>query len=408
MTKEWTEIKSRKRNKVINSSDEEFSESEINFKKSKQEGATSRHQQNSKSQGETHLTEIKAAKPIFAAVNYVDVKNMCNNLKLKSRPTFKISGNSKTQIISELLSDKEIIIEALKTNQIGYHTFSEPSQKSKSFVLKGFYKEDCNVVLENIKSAGIEASKVTKPFKSDTLYLVQFDSAAKINVNQLNHNHRVIDYMAVKWEVLKNRSIPLQCHKCQRWGHSATNCGFKYRCMKCVEPHSVGECKRVPKFDDKPNCINCKGAHAANYRQCPEYIAYCKKKEAPKSAKVPKFSVANRITQQQLKDDVQFPKLISESPAVGPVQLIQPQTSTFANKVRQRENVSLTQNYYPQTQATRLSALQESLMNIPNIDESLEMFEKLITNLKKYPDSKRRCKFLLEFFGDICLTENGS
>jgi hypothetical protein len=46
----------------------------------------------------------------------------------------------------------------------------------------------------------------------------------------LNTHHKIIDNMLIKWEKFQKstRSVT-QCHKCQRYGHSAVNCGHKYR-----------------------------------------------------------------------------------------------------------------------------------------------------------------------------------
>jgi hypothetical protein len=47
---------------------------------------------------------------------------------------------------------------------------------------------------------------------------------------------------------------PLQCKRCQRFGHSQRNCGYVPRCVACVETHVSGDCS-TPKQQLK--CCSC-------------------------------------------------------------------------------------------------------------------------------------------------------
>jgi hypothetical protein len=58
---------------------------------------------------------------------------------------------------------------------------------------------------------------------------------------------------------------PLQCKRCQRFGHTQRNCGYPPRCVACGEAHLSGECS-TPKQQLK-RC-SCGGNHTANYRGC--------------------------------------------------------------------------------------------------------------------------------------------
>jgi hypothetical protein len=58
---------------------------------------------------------------------------------------------------------------------------------------------------------------------------------------------------------------PLQCKRCQRFGHSeARNCSYAPRCVACGEAHLSGECS-TPK---ELTCCGCGGNHTANCRGC--------------------------------------------------------------------------------------------------------------------------------------------
>jgi hypothetical protein len=58
---------------------------------------------------------------------------------------------------------------------------------------------------------------------------------------------------------------PLQCRRCQRFGHTQRNCGYAPRCVACGEGQLSGECS-TPK--EQLKCCGCGGNHNANYRGC--------------------------------------------------------------------------------------------------------------------------------------------
>ncbi len=212
------------------------------------------------------------------------------------------------------------IIRALKSASIDHYTFSEKSEKPTSYVLKGFYDAPCNEVLKRVNEAGISATKVTILVRKVdfSFYLVHI-SSQNINRNVLNHNHRIIDNIVVKWENLKKSTKgPTQCYNCQRWGHSSQNCGFKFRCVKCTENHPVGQCKRTTR-DGSAKCVNCNGDHAANHRQCQAFTMYSnriKKQNQHKSISLDQhhlMKTSNHIKQlpTQLRlDSTNFPPLV--------------------------------------------------------------------------------------------------
>ena len=59
---------------------------------------------------------------------------------------------------------------------------------------------------------------------------------------------------------------PLQCFKCQSFGHLANDCKKDKVCIRCAQVHE-GRCQVKD-----PVCINCKGQHQANYKQCPKRV----------------------------------------------------------------------------------------------------------------------------------------
>ncbi|OXU16259.1 hypothetical protein TSAR_009039 [Trichomalopsis sarcophagae] len=78
-------------------------------------------------------------------------------------------------------------------------------------------------------------------------------------------------YQRIKWELLRKKEI-YQCRKCQRLGHTSSNCGLKYRCVKCKNDHKPGECGIAKESVNKSALyrVNCEEyGHPASYRGCP-------------------------------------------------------------------------------------------------------------------------------------------
>nr|XP_042912113.1 uncharacterized protein LOC122272451 [Parasteatoda tepidariorum] len=59
---------------------------------------------------------------------------------------------------------------------------------------------------------------------------------------------------------------PIRCFKCQKFGHSTSNCRGKETCSRCSQPdHSFKTCSLPEK------CVNCTESHSANSRNCPKW-----------------------------------------------------------------------------------------------------------------------------------------
>ncbi|GBP67583.1 hypothetical protein EVAR_98637_1 [Eumeta japonica] len=53
------------------------------------------------------------------------------------------------------------------------------------------------------------------------------------------------------------KGMPGQCHRCQLYGHAASNCHAQPRCVKCLVPHCTKDCERKKEAGGKPSCCNC-------------------------------------------------------------------------------------------------------------------------------------------------------
>jgi hypothetical protein len=98
---------------------------------------------------------------------------------------------------------------------------------------------------------------------------------------------------------------PLQCKRCQRFGHTQRYCSYAPRCVACCEAHPSGECGSSKQ---QLQCCCCRGNHTANYRGCVKW------KEA-KAALAKRTPLGNK---EGRAPSTAAPKLAEEQEILGP------------------------------------------------------------------------------------------
>lgn len=336
------------------------------------------------------ITSTRAVKPIFAIANLQDTRNALLNLKMITKPVFKIRSANQIQISCQTSSDKQCVLDALKQKKIAFHTFAEPVDKPLRFVLKGFYKtspEEVTKLLEVQKLPVLRTSVLfTNP--NCTFYMVQFKSDGAVNAAILNRSARLLDDIVVRWEPYKS-SQPhhSQCRNCQRWGHSATYCGHNYRCVKCNNDHEVGKCPRTSR-EGLPTCINCGGNHAANHRGCETYKAYVAKANAQKAKQTRTKKIIEQVMQAE-----DFPALPTVPAKKNPIQKLSGEPS-FAAKVRENNVSSRIQDESVQN---RLFKIQNDVASLPMAKKFIEVLEKLLISFNKLSSQTEDINFDFDF-----------
>lgn len=230
-------------------------------------------------------------RPVIVEAKMIVLKNSIANTIFQTRPSFKITstnrvtGNDRVMVTCHSLADKKALIKTLDTKVIPYTTYTEQSEKNPVFVLRRHYHLSCDEMLALLTEVNIPAIKVAfmRDDQFSPLYLVHF-KAGEMDLRTLTHEHNAIDGLRIIWETIKSKKLT-QCHRCQLYGHSSTNCGRTPRCVKCVHTHAISACERKDR-EGTASCINCftenarPGAqqipfdHAANSHVCPSYKRY--------------------------------------------------------------------------------------------------------------------------------------
>lgn len=170
----------------------------------------------------------------------------------------------------------------------------------------------------------------------------------KTDINTI-FNIKYVAEWSVKWQIMRKPAI-VQCERCQRLNHSASNCTLPYRCFKCTDIHEPGKCP----YDNnrnktKPKCVNCNGEHTANNAAlCPLFKKEMRLREEKKQNKNTKKSGNKANTMQTA------PTSASSSKEQSYANVARERTSTTKQSATQQENnTMLVQIFKESEQAMR-------------------------------------------------------
>lgn len=198
----------------------------------------------------------------------------------------QIKNGGTPRISTEDENTKNRIIKFLSDHGYEFNTYNSKNQKKKAFIVRGFCfgLDNDNIVgiTEALKSVGITEEFTVTRFQTgyqknhsdvnqNLLYRIVIDGSFDDNILK---NIRNIGHFLVKFERMKSSKV-IQCKRCQRFSHTASQCFFNYRCVQCVNSHNPGCCPRGNNKKLALGCINCQengfnhNGHTANdFKNC--------------------------------------------------------------------------------------------------------------------------------------------
>lgn len=248
-------------------------------KKGKSKGKTGKKKVNAPPIAYSRLA-AKKLPPI--CVPDVDLNNFeAVKLALEADPKVRFSlkiGTNAFRIIPKSLDSHDRILESLKVMKLGSFSFTEKARRPRAFTVKGMpahYGED--VVLEKFKKLALSDVEFIGAERLHTATSNRLGIPSNIykvvaivsgNVNVVT-SIREIEKLSISIApFVSNRAVP-QCYRCQRIGHTATNCNMERRCVKCSRNHGRETCLATPANGKKYlKCALCSGNHCASAQVC--------------------------------------------------------------------------------------------------------------------------------------------
>ncbi|KAL1129571.1 hypothetical protein AAG570_012516 [Ranatra chinensis] len=162
-----------------------------------------------------------------------------------------------TKLYVTTLKDYIALQRFLEIKSVPHFIYKLPQERPKKFVIKGIDEEtQTDEVLDELRFLGYPIIRVAQLKTIGTkrplpIFLAEFE--AKVNDDVLK---KLTSLLAMEVTVVpyKQPPTPLQCFKCQRFGHSAHYCMADPRCVKCGMQHSSKDCNiERPLF----RCVLC-------------------------------------------------------------------------------------------------------------------------------------------------------
>lgn len=184
------------------------------------------------------------------------------------KPSFKLIGD-RIKVVFANVDDYRNVTKKLNDHKIDYYIINPISKHPIKVLIKGLPR---NMSIDTIKNELIsqhyEVEKVAqlRSFRDrQPLPMFQIQLTPEANVDKIYEIKTMffLDVEVVKYE--KPNRVN-QCHRCQNFGHSSTNCQMQQRCVKCGKDHITADCQQTQ--NEAPTCANCNGPHPASWRGC--------------------------------------------------------------------------------------------------------------------------------------------
>jgi hypothetical protein len=217
-------------------------------------------------------TDVKKKCPPITMRDHVEFKKLSGMFPPSSFIATCRHGEYKITAHSEEVYSG--ILDHFKSSNIEH--FTNAPRKPIKVVIKGLHNDTTREEVQEFLQAELQTSDITVTQMRKTtpsgkvplpLFLVVLpDVPSKKRLVEL----KFMLQTRIKTEDYIQKSPVVQCHNCQYFDHHSSRCGYKARCVKCLQSHRTIDCQK--KKSDPPRCCNCLGEHPANYRRCPVYM----------------------------------------------------------------------------------------------------------------------------------------
>jgi len=204
----------------------------------------------------------------------IDFFDFCKKIKPFTDPEgFSTkSSSSGLKLMTYSINAYRKIIKFLENKNMNFHTFQTNEEKAFRVVIRHLHHTTPTAYIkEELHALGFTTRSITNCLQYKTknplpLFFVDLEPSP------LNHNIYKVDsicYTKIKIEAPNPKKNPVQCLRCQNYGHTRTYCHHTPRCVKCGNTHLSTECQK--ESNTPATCALCYGDHPASYKGCPKF-----------------------------------------------------------------------------------------------------------------------------------------
>ena len=141
------------------------------------------------------------------------------------------------RIYPESQHAKSRISEMLKEKKIEHSTYTEKGMRPRMYFARGFPKEmNEEEILELLRKAVTRLKTKFAQLKGIASNCLKIKCVSKRGAGE-PIKIKTVDGMRVTLVIFKESHGPVQCYKCQKFGHISTSCSRTQVCVKCAKNH---------------------------------------------------------------------------------------------------------------------------------------------------------------------------
>ncbi|CAF0801792.1 unnamed protein product [Brachionus calyciflorus] len=214
-----------------------------------------------------YTNPIKLQEEIDYYINYCDQKIDRAFINNKNKQLYIITSDLQTiKHLEKHIWDKDAFDTGINT--------VKPKEKAYFIAVRGvpttvdIKDEDTIHKIKSKYGPIVEFYRITKKSENRELNLIKIKVIDERCANHILSHGLQKGYVNYKTEPWKHKPRPLQCRKCNKFGHITNDCQEKnFTCPLCSQNHQLENCPNR-NTQKKIKCSNCQGKHPAFSKIC--------------------------------------------------------------------------------------------------------------------------------------------
>lgn len=166
----------------------------------------------------------------------------------------------------------------LESRRMEFFSFTARDEKEVKVALKGLDEYNPTEILQEmladdqVTTKPTDVKRLRTPFSRQAkhdldIFTVSYPAGTTMAAIQCT---KFLFRTRVQFESLKSSGNPIQCYRCQQFGHATAGCRMSQKCVKCAGDHESADCTYGVTADRAIlKCVLCgERGHPASYKGC--------------------------------------------------------------------------------------------------------------------------------------------